>query len=322
MNMNEPVLIVGAPRSGTSLLQQILREHDGFRSVAKESEFIWRSYTHPTKNDWQYEGWRKSVLENKDRNRILAEFDRYAFSARTWRRAAAFNIMGYHRSPLLAPLLRGSYRLGAIAASLLRRRERSDFGQYRIVDKSVNSPLFLPLVEQVFPNARFIHIVRNAFNTVPSMLEGWLTPTRFFTFDVPGGLAIPDYPYQSWNFALPAGWQQWRNEKLADVVSFQWLALQENVIKHFDQFSSRPMLRIRLENLVAEPEKELHELANFVGLPQTSYLKKLSRGLPLVNARPARNGKNDNPEVAARMSRLSNDQWQRLKQMNENLGYP
>lgn len=316
-----PVIIVGAPRSGTSLLQKIIREHHGFRSVARESDFIWQPYTHPALNEWKYEGWQQGKLDHQERDRILKEFDRYALPARAWRRASALNIMQHQRSPLLGPVLRLGYRSAAILARALRHTIHSNARKAILVDKSVHFPLFLPLVEQVFPDARYIHIIRSGLDTVPSMLDGWLNPDRFFTYEVPGGLAIPDYPHKLWNFALPPRWQEWRARPLADVVAFQWLALQEAVIQHFTRESRAPVLRIHLEELVANPRSTLAKIGSFLELPDSDYMRKLSRGLPRVNARPQQQRDFMSGQVSSRMERLSTDLRERLESLNHALGY-
>ena len=39
-----PVLIIGAPRSGTSMLQKVLRNHPAFWSLPSEGDMIWDQF--------------------------------------------------------------------------------------------------------------------------------------------------------------------------------------------------------------------------------------------------------------------------------------
>ena len=80
-----PVIIVGAPRSGTSLMQKVIRETPGFVSVAKESDMIWMPHCHPSTNEWQYEGCPDSRITEALVAEIREDFLSQALSANTWR---------------------------------------------------------------------------------------------------------------------------------------------------------------------------------------------------------------------------------------------
>jgi len=318
---HQPVVILGAPRSGTSLLQKIVREHDGFFSVAKESDFIWRAYTHPANHDWRYEGGPIGGVDEAAIEDIHRQFDRYALSARAWRRASNLDIMRYQRSPALAPVLRAGYFGVSSALRFLRPVMRAKEDRPRLVDKAVNSSLFLDLIDEVFPDARYVHVVREGERTVRSMIDGWLNPDRFSTYDVPGGLAIPDYPHRCWNFALPPGWEPYRQRPLADVVAFQWTSLQEKILDHFDRGGRDDrFLRVHLEQLVAQPEAVLGLIADFIGVPWSEYFRRLSRDLPRVNARPDSAVKINQEEVDIRMERMASGEASKLQAVNHALG--
>lgn len=316
-----PVMILGAPRSGTSLLQTVIREHEGFRSVAKESGFIWRKYCHPALHDWRYEGCPTDAIDEYALKDIRRQFDRFALSSKSWRRASGLNVLRYQRSPLLAPVLRGGYfalaALSRVGRSLIPRGT-----QERLVDKSVHSALFLNLVDAAFPDAVYLHIVRNGRDTVPSMLDGWLNPDRFFTYDLPGGLQIPDYPFREWNFALPPGWEAYRDRPLADVVAFQWTHLQRAILNHFDAPERRGrLLRVKLEDLSSDPAGTLRRVAAFVDLPWSDYFERLGREMPTVNARPSARKKQTSSEVRERLDRMGSEEAGELAAVNRALGY-
>ncbi|MCS4503424.1 sulfotransferase [Arhodomonas aquaeolei] len=317
----QPVIILGAPRSGTSLLQTIIREHEGFRSVAKESGFVWHKYCHPSLRDWRCEGCPASAIDQRAIEEIRHQFDRYALSSRSWRRASGLNVLRYQRSPLMAPVLKGGYFL---LARLLRvlRAVMSGSSQGRLVDKSVHSGLFLNLLDAVFPDALYIHIVRNGDDTVSSMIDGWLNPDRFFTYDLPGGLQIPDYPYREWNFALPPGWEEYRKRPLADVVAFQWTRLQSSIMEHFDAPVLRErLLRVKLEDLTNNPTGTLRRIAAHVDLPWSDYFERLGQKMPTVNARPSDRKKRMSRKVAERMDRMAGEEARKVQAVNRALGY-
>ena len=200
----DPVIIVGAPRSGTSMLQRILRGYPGFVSVAKESGHIWRRYTHPSVHDWRSESCDVESMTEGDVQKLQRSFARYALPSSTWVKADAQDVLRYQRNPLLSALVfRPAYHALALARSVVASRTLD----MRLVDKSVHSRMWLPLVDLVFPDATYVHIVRNPRQTLRSMIAGWLNPSRFFTYRLPRDLRIPDYPHDRWNFVLPPGWE-------------------------------------------------------------------------------------------------------------------
>lgn len=48
-----PILIVGMPRSGTTLLFRVLREHPSLGSLPREGHDVWRRFHHPRRSGWR-----------------------------------------------------------------------------------------------------------------------------------------------------------------------------------------------------------------------------------------------------------------------------
>lgn len=274
-----PVIIMGAPRSGTSLLHRILRAQPGFASLADESGVVWRELTHPACNDWKSEGWHGSKLTEARRLAIHRRLARHALGARIWRRADARAVgEQQHRRTLTGRLAAPGYRALTTVLSRFPSREPR-----RLVEKSVNNALWLDLIEQVFPDAFFVHIVRHPEDNLRSMVRAWLDPDRFFTYELPVALRIGGYPYQRWNFGLPPGWRDYVNRPLEQVVAFQWAALQERSISFIDRYPERTM-RLKLEDLSCSPRAELERLADFLRIPWNRHMEGFARALPRVNS--------------------------------------
>jgi Sulfotransferase family len=47
-----PVFVLGCPRSGTTLLFELLRRHEALRSLAEEGHVLWNAYQHPRLKGW------------------------------------------------------------------------------------------------------------------------------------------------------------------------------------------------------------------------------------------------------------------------------
>nr|WP_240451202.1 sulfotransferase [Wenzhouxiangella sp. XN201] len=284
-------MILGAPRSGTSLLHRILRGQPGFVSTASESRPVWEPLTEPSKHGWTGER-APGDINSGDIDRLHRQLARLALPADTWRRADAHDIVTKQQNPILSRwVLRPGYRALVMARGL---RWRSTL-ESRLVDKCVHSSLWPELLEIVFPDARYIHIVRDPADTMRSMVSGWLNPDRFFTWKLPQQLSIPDYPFTHWNFPLPPGWQYMRDRPLAEVVAFQWRAMQEGILGLESRTPDKRFLRIRLEDLNARPRETIEQIATFLELPWSEYLEAFARAVPIVNAE----GKHQPPEKLA-----------------------
>jgi len=304
-----PIFIVGAPRSGTSLLQKVLRECPGHASVPREAQHIWGPHVHPSLSDWAGESAPGTVLRDEP---VLAaireEFARSAVPAATWRRmetSAVGNNRWLRRIARLFPRQ---------AVEALVRSGRSS-GDARLVEKSVHAGLWLPLVDAVFPDARYLHIVRDPRRSIPSIMTGWLEPSRFVSFEVPEPLRIAgiDSETHDWCFPLPVGWQAYCEASLQAVATFQWRAINTAVVDFFaSPERADRCLVVRLEDLIAAPGDSLKAIRQHTQIAEHDYFAAFDDGLPVVNE----GGKSARP-VAVDTAQL----WDDVAGVATTLGY-
>lgn len=275
-----PIVIVGAPRSGTSLLQKVLRECPGFGSAPREGQHIWGPWVHPERSDWIGECVAPGVLGDADTiNSIRSQFDADALSATQWRRVSGSGLLNIALVKRLARLLPRPFVKALSTAG-------TSAEHFRLVEKSVHAGLWLPLVDAVFPTARFIHLVRDPARVVPSIMAGWLDGGRFVSFRTPEPLSIAGYDGNAhdWCFPLPPGWQEVRNSSLLDVACFQWRAINEAVSAFFDADGRRDRcLTVRLEDLIRDPGPTLDAIRKHADISELGYFDAFRTKLPVVN---------------------------------------
>jgi hypothetical protein len=280
--ITRPVLVVGAPRSGTSLLQRIIRDLPDFWSMPSESDIVWDRHCHPRLRDWDSERLDAGDLTPEARRDILWRLERLSLPARFWRTVELVDVIWtFRRSGRLRPLLGKAYdRLfpHLNLPSLLG-------GAKRLVEKTASNCFRLGYVGAVFPDARFVVPVRDGLNNVNSLINGWRHPKRFFTYDVPADLRIGGYPHRGWKFVLPPGWRAYTDRPLEEVCAFQWRACLEAVLAELGKPAYRNrVLRIRLEELAADPATQLRRLARFLEVPYDDAFGRLEAALPVVNS--------------------------------------
>jgi len=275
----KPILIIGAPRSGTSLLQKILRNHPHLWSLPSESDMIWDMYCHPKLHHWESEYLTETDITPEIRSEILKQFERYLCPAYFWKPLEKNNmIWGFRRWRWLRKLMRPVYQYTFPISQLLWRNKTK-----RIVEKTASNCFRLGFVNEVFPDAKIIYPTRDGHNNINSLINAWLHPNRFFTYDIP--VNIKGYEHGKWKFVLPPGWSDYTNRSLEEVCAFQWQSCHQFMLNEIakPKYTNR-VLQIKLEELVSEPKYWLKKIAEFVELPYDDYFQSMAAELPVVNS--------------------------------------
>ncbi len=278
----KPVLIIGAPRSGTSMLQKILRNRTEFWSLPSESDVIWDRFCHPALREWESESLDETDISPAVRDEILAMFESYMRPAGFWRPFEKANLIwGFRRVPVIRKLMRATFE----SVFPLITMQSSATVDKRLVEKTASNCFRLGYVNEVFPDAKIIYPTRDGRNNVNSLINAWRHAERFFTYDVPRQLNISGYGHDGWKFVLPPGWKDFTSRSLAEVCAFQWRACHEAMLSETSKEKySRRVLRVRLEDLVARPGQQLEAMAEFLELPYDAYFRALADELPVVNS--------------------------------------
>lgn len=154
---NGPIFIVGAPRSGTTLLQYMLRSHPRLSLPTGESHFFIPLYRNADKYG------DLSQLEN-----VRAVLDAM------YRQSADFldsdlHGMKFDVASLAEELHReGRSSMSAIIAGLFEKNAHGE-GKVRWGDKTPYYVLHLPKIMEWFPDAQIIHMIRDGRDCALSM---------------------------------------------------------------------------------------------------------------------------------------------------------
>ncbi|GAB6066991.1 sulfotransferase [Methylothermus subterraneus] len=219
--MAEPFFIVGAPRSGTTLLQYMLRSHPNLSLPTGESHFFVPLYQK-----------RASFgdLSRKDNLRRVLEA-MYAQSANfleTDLHGLRFDLErlteGLHRA--------GCTTIPAILAYLYEQNAQGE-GKRRWGEKTPYYVLHMPLLLEMFPAAKFIHLIRDGRDVLLSLYG------RQKDFGV----------YNSY-----FGAKYWEH----------YVATGQHVGK---RLGPERYLEVRYEDLVSAPEATVRHILGFLGEP-------------------------------------------------------
>jgi hypothetical protein len=245
--LDRPIFIIGAPRSGTTLLGKVMRQHRDVCYI-EEPRMIWR-YGNDSRSD---------MLKPEH---------------------ARSNVIDHIRSRFA----------GQVRES----------GRIRLVEKSPSNALRMEFVDRVFPDARFIHIIRHGMDSVLSIralteaFSGGVTHQRMVrrTLLRLREMSPRQYPHYAGEFfrrLLPrklAGARAWgpRIPGLAaiaqeldslEVSCLQWRLCVETACHAGRAMPAHKYMELRLEDLSTET---INEVLAFCELPSDSSVNEFIR---------------------------------------------
>jgi hypothetical protein len=283
--LERPIFVVGSPRSGTTLLQNLLCRDPSVFKLGRESRFLWHRI-----------GGQEVTGVFPDQRHVASEYLSEAYRGeRAWtpeeqrRWALRSTSQGMPAQYLDLPhdlieALRTNV-VGPFAESV--QTETAPFtlppldatwatdtdGPVRIVDKDTGHCWRLPELAHEFPDAQFVFVVREPQDAIRSLVAGWRHPTWFFTYRLTTSLNITGYsdfaPWGKhwWNFNLFPGWEGLVDAPLEEVASQQWGAAISPVADHgIPLIKQGRAIVTTYEQIVSEPHGTLGAIAEFTGL--------------------------------------------------------
>lgn len=245
----QPIIIIGAARSGTKLIRDLIAQHPAVDKVPYDMTYIW----HLGNEDIPHDQLPAERLTPQIRQRILKKFE------------------AYHAG---APYL---------------------------VEKTVGNCLRVPFVQAVFPQALFIHLVRDGRDVVESVYRQWLArpdwgyilaKARTFPLLEAFGYALA-YAGKTgrkllrpankqagiWGVRYPGIETDMATRSLLEVCAIQWVRSVEKELQDLRNLPVLQVLTLRYEDFVQTPRDHLKTIAEFAGLETRPYLEDLTIGI-------------------------------------------
>ena len=241
--MNQkPIFILGAHKSGTSLLRSLFDGHSNLFVIPIEAHFFQHN------GYWVDYGIRKQYPKKLDREDIINNYI-------NWIRKSNIKPGGYSDSDTRGfwdidkfkkSIKKGNNYIG-IKNSIKNYINSMYFSLYneklsenlRIVEKSVENAEFALELKQLFPKAKFVHIIRNPYSNLVSIRK----------FKSKNG-----YPFL---------------KPIINALENSYYYLEKN-----QRFLGKDYLVIRYEDLVKEPEKIINDIIKFTSISKEKILYK------------------------------------------------
>lgn len=276
--IRDPVFVLGAPRSATTLLFQTLARSSGLWSLGRESQPVFEGPYHPERR-----GWRSSRLEASDLTPGNAAAIEAGFRRRLqpgpvwlWRDARREKRPGSR-----SPAARFAYTAARVRSVLTRR-----FGRVRLLEKTPSNCLRIPFLRALFPDAKFLFLRRDGRPNISSIMDGWRLAGEFEAYAPPLPLRIGGYEGTKWCFLLPPGWRELVDQPLEVVCAEQWKCCMEAVLAELPALrADGAVCEVTYEELTGSPRATLGRVLDFLGLPPEPAVVPDEDRLPVINAR-------------------------------------
>jgi hypothetical protein len=186
-----------------------------------------------------------------------------------------------------------------IRPRILEKFEAYRSGRPVLVEKTVGNCLRVPFVHAVFPDALFIHLIRDGRDVIESVYRQWLGPTdwgylvakakTFPLFEAFGYalayaknasrrlLASNRHPRGTWGVRYPGIDNDVVTKSLLETCAIQWVRSVEKAQEDLNRLPAHRVLTIRYEDLAQNPEAYLNRIAQFAGLDAELYPENLYR---------------------------------------------
>lgn len=175
---------------------------------------------------------------------------------------------------------------------------RGGCADVQVIEKTVSNTLRVAFVEQVFPDAKYVHIIRNGLDVSASSEKKWREPMELRRVLKKLALfpmrAVPGYGLEylrSYFERLLSGERRvgtwgprfhWIDEalrrfSLLEVCGLQWKLCVEACRDQLLKVPASRQIEIRYEDLTANPVIEVERLREFLKLPPSTKMSDFTR---------------------------------------------
>ena len=274
LKIKKPVIIIGCPRSGTSLLFTILSTSKHLWSLYRESNDIWENFYTFTGKEFKNEVLTHEDLDEESKNFLLKEFHKYSFNN---------YYIGYFvreyllKNNSLKPLELPIIQMNLLYKNLFKR-------EYKLIEKTPKNCFRISFIDKLFNNCKFIFLKRDGRANINSLIEGWKSKGKYIRRkNLPIPLNIKGYSGEGWNFVMPPNWENYVNKSLEEVCAFQWISSNRAAVEGLKEIEENRKCTITYEELSNNTYPTIKKLCDFIDIPFSRNLRKISEHPPEVN---------------------------------------
>lgn len=226
----QPLIIVSAPRAGSTLLFETLAHFPGLWTIGEESHEIIEGIPelHPAIRGYVS---NRLIAADATPTVISTLHDRFARQLRDRNGRNLIDLPTAERPTAL-----------------------------RMLEKTPKNALRIPFLHALFPDARFLFLYREPAANISSMVEGWQSG-RFIAYR-----SLPGWSRGPWSFLLPPGWETLPEKSVAEIAAYQWQVANATMLADLAALPATDWLLVHYEELVRAPKLIVQQIAQFAEL--------------------------------------------------------
>jgi Sulfotransferase family len=314
-NLVKPIIIIGCPRSGTTLLYSILSSSPELQSLHNESRFLFRSF-YKKKLDigisFASDLLRVNDLDDEDIRYFRKEFLKYSFSSKLLAKSIH---KVFRKLWFLKPIEFFMVEINFLVKNIFSTK-------HRLIEKTPRNCFKIEMMNKLFPDAFFIFIKRDPQTNISSLIDAWShrKSSKRISKRLPAiryKLNIKGYDGADWKFALPPGYESVVNSPIEEVCAFQWQKSNEEALKGLERIPENRKIEISYEDLVSNTSNVIKSICTFTEIEYKGDSARLAENPPTVNyikEKPSPEKWKKNQDLIARVV-------PRLEMISEKLGY-
>lgn len=244
--LKQPIIILSAPRAGSTLLFEQLQKIEGFWSIGGESHIVYASLPHLR-------------FENANRDSGCLTGKHADASTKAQFKAALLYLVRNSKGKSL-----GSLPVGQQPTHI------------QLIEKTPRNALTIDFLLTIFPHAKFVYLHREAKANIASIASAWeegQISGRFVTY-----ANLPEISPRKWCFLLPRGWRDMRNRSIFDIAAYQWQQANHSIVDALQRLPEQSSLFVDYDEFIAQPQHTLKRIIDFshintvVNLPDKASL--------------------------------------------------
>ncbi len=283
--IQRPIVIIGAPRSGTTILQRCLAVHPELWHLRAESHYILEGPYHPRKL-----GRQSNRCTKEDTDEETVEAVRRRFYEEAVNISKVLNNPGwlFGTSSLVGRAFSATAVLTLGACSKMVKPD-----DFRFLEKTPKNSLRVSLLDRLFPDALFIWNQRHPAKNIDSLVAGWHTSDKIgpiklprfarASYPVAGDLNLKDYADKWWKFALVPEWETLQSKTVGEVATWQYYQCNRYALKDFESIDDERIFELNHESFVQNPLSSVRNISEWADLPKSQVVEHFARALPQVN---------------------------------------
>jgi hypothetical protein len=130
----------------------------------------------------------------------------------------------------------------------------------RFLEKTPKNALRIPFFKQMFPDAKFIFLHRDARENISAIIEAWRSG-GFVTYP-----ALPDWKGMPWSLLLIPGWQELNGADLGEIAMRQWRDTNNTILNDLESLPCEDWCAVNYADLVADPAGVVQKICAFAGI--------------------------------------------------------